>query len=78
MPEEWFDLAYINFDKVILHGRITAGRDEFRVRREANIEQVLTDEQRDAVAELKYKHADELNALLGSFVDRDKAVATSN
>lgn len=78
MPEEWFDLAYINFDKAILHGRITAGRDEFGVRREAEIEQVLTDEQKDAVQELKIKHNDEMNALLSSFVDREKAIAASN
>ncbi|WP_404480007.1 hypothetical protein [Novosphingobium sp. BL-52-GroH] len=78
MPEEWFDLAYINFDKVILHGRITTGHDEFRVRREAEVEQVLTDEQKDAVQELKIKHNDELNALLSSFVDREAAIAASN
>ena len=22
MPEEWFEVAYINFDKAILHGRV--------------------------------------------------------
>lgn len=70
MPEEWFDVAYINFNKAILHGRITAGIDEHRVRIEAQIEQVLTDEQREAIADLGSKHDREIQRLLGSFVDR--------
>lgn len=75
MPEEWFNVAHINFDKAILHGRITAGIDEHRVRIEAQVEQVLTDEQREAIADLESKHNQEMQRLLGSFVDRASALA---
>lgn len=36
MPEEYFDIAYINFDKAILHGRIT-GELEILERRHAKV-----------------------------------------
>ncbi len=70
MPEEYFDLAYINFDKAILHGRITAGRDAEGCHTEAYIEQVLTDNQREKVGRLGARHSDEMQKLLSSFVER--------
>lgn len=71
MPEEYFDVAYINFDKAILHGRITAGRDKHGCRIERELEQVLTDEQKEALVDLNERHRDEMNALLSSFADRN-------
>lgn len=68
MPEEWLELAHINFDKTILHGRVTAGRDEFRVRQEREIEQVLTVDQKAAWQSLSERHHDEMQKLLRSFV----------
>lgn len=71
MPEEYFDVAYINFNKAILHGRASFGRDKFGVRIEREIEQVLTDEQHDLLVELNTKYAQEMERLLSSFVERD-------
>lgn len=73
MPEEYFDVAYINFDKAILHGRITAGRDQFGCRIEANVEQVLTEDQREQIYSLNTKHQMAMDKLLSSFVDRSIA-----
>lgn len=71
MPEEFFDVAYINFDKAILHGRITAGVDEYGCRKEAYVEQVLTDEQKRMIQVLNTNHQNAMDALLGSFVRRE-------
>lgn len=68
MPEEWLEIAYINFNKAIVHGRITDGLDEYRVRKEREIEQVLTDEQKAKVEDLQIRQRDELHKLLRSFV----------
>lgn len=68
MPEEWLELAYINFDKTILHGRVTAGRDDNGVRREREVEQVLTDDQKEAVIDLNERHSREMLSLLRGFV----------
>lgn len=70
MPEEWFEIAYINFNKAILHGRAMAGEDEFGCRIERSIEQELTPEQRTQVENLSSKHDRQMQALLSSFVDR--------
>lgn len=69
MSEEWLEIAYINFGKAILHGRVTEGIDEFRVRKEREVEQVLTDEQKRAVEALNTKHEIAMSKLLRSFVD---------
>lgn len=75
MPEEWFEVAYINFDKAILHGRVMEETTEKYgtfirgVKRERMIEQVLTDEQKNAIVDLNERHQDEMQALLKSFVD---------
>jgi len=71
MPEEFFDVAYINFDKTILHGRITVGKDEYGCRKEASVEQVLTEDQKKSLRKLQSKHHDEIDALLSSFVRRE-------
>lgn len=68
MPEEWFDVAYINFDKVILHGRVSDGFDEFRCRKERMLEQVLTEEQKNQLIDMNERHQDEMQKLLRSFV----------
>ena len=71
MFEEFFDIAVINFDKYVLHGRIKVGRDEFGVNQEKYIEQELTREQKRMYWELERKHRQEFDALLASFVVRD-------
>lgn len=70
MPEEWLELAYINFGKIILHGRVTDGIDENRVRKEREIEQVLTSEQKAKVEGLQSRHELAMQSLLRSFVER--------
>ncbi len=67
MPEEWFEVAYINFDKAILHGRVSDGFDEFRCRKERMIEQVLTEEQKKQIEDLNFKHDNEMQQLLRGF-----------
>lgn len=73
MPEEYFDVAYINFDKAILHGRLAGGRDQFGCRTNVYVEQVLTDEQRADISDLEAKHQLEMSRFLASLVDRDAA-----
>lgn len=75
MPEEYFDVAYINFDKAILHGRIRGGMDANRCVIEAMIEQVLTDDQKSAIEDLNFKHQMAMDKLLSSFVDREAALS---
>ena len=69
MPEEWLEIAYINFDKAIMHGRVTDGYDEFRVRKERQVEQVLTDDQRKQVNDLAMRHEIAMTTLLRSFLE---------
>lgn len=67
MPEEYFELAYINFDKVIMHGRaMYTNEDGFR--QEKYIEQVLTAEQKRDIEALNIKHDMQMQNLLRSFV----------
>lgn len=69
MEQEWLDVAYINFGKAILHGRVVDGVDEYRCTKEREIEQVLTPEQKAAVEDLSFKHEREMRKLLRSFVE---------
>jgi hypothetical protein len=68
MAEEWFEVAYINFGKAILHGRATAGRDDFGVRQEREVEIVLTDEQKRQIEDMNTDHHIAMQKLLRSFV----------
>ncbi|WP_397604998.1 hypothetical protein [Sphingorhabdus sp.] len=77
MPEEYFDVAYINFDKAILHGRIRGGLDANRCVIEAMIEQVLTEEQKREIEDLNFEHQVAMNKLLSRFVDREAALASA-
>ena len=65
MTNEWLELAWINFVKAILHGQVVVDN------REIEIEQVLTEEQREAVYRLTSKHEYEMARLLRSFVSED-------
>lgn len=73
MPEEWFEVAYINFDKAILHGRIMKNQiistgSMAAVRVERYVEQVLTDEQKRQIEDLNSDHELAMQKLLRSFV----------
>lgn len=63
MSNEWFDIAWVNFTKAILHGQFVddAGREQ-------QIELVLSDAQRDMVYDLNEAHENKMKALLRSFV----------
>jgi len=60
MPEDWFEIAYINFDKAILHGR---RKDQ------TEVEIVLTDEQKRAVEDMKFRHEMAMQKLLRGFAE---------
>jgi len=64
MSSEWFDIAYINYDEAILHGRINEGRDEFGCMKEREVRVVLTEAQKDAIVDLNERHCREREALL--------------
>lgn len=70
MENEWLDLAYINYEKVIMHGQVIKREQhgDFRMSGEVQIEQVLTQEQKELVEDLNFKHEREMRALLRSFV----------
>jgi len=70
MPEEWLEIVRINFTKILLTGRIRGGRDEHHVTIEHDVEQILTDEQREQVEALLGKQRSEMDELLFQFVDR--------
>jgi uncharacterized protein (DUF433 family) len=61
MTNEWLELAWINYVKAILHGQIVVDN------REIEVEQVLTEEQREAVYNLTERHSREMARLLRSF-----------
>lgn len=71
MENEWLDLAYINFDKAILHGQIVKEirQGDFYMNKEVRIEQVLTQEQKELVEDLNFKQEREMRALLKTFVN---------
>lgn len=78
MPEEWFEVAYINFDKAILHGRVMEETSESggtflrgTFKRERYIEQVLTVEQKRQIEDLNFEHDQAMQKLLRSFVNED-------
>ncbi len=62
MNNEWFEIAWINFTKAILHGQLVddAGR-------EVEIERVLTDAEREQVYALNEKHEAAMRDLLRGF-----------
>lgn len=67
MPEEYFDVAYINFDEAILHGRIRLGRDENFVAQEKQVRLTLTDEQKKQIEDLNFEHEMAMTKLLSGF-----------
>jgi hypothetical protein len=58
LESEWLEIAYINFDKAILHGKSENGI----------VEQELTQEQKEQVWGLNEKHALETRKLLRGFL----------
>jgi hypothetical protein len=67
MPEEYFDVAYINHNKAVLHGRVRAGRDADGCSVERYVEIVLTDEQKCEIERLNCRHDTIMQNLLRSF-----------
>lgn len=68
MENEWLEVSYINFDKAIMHGQIDNGVVEGFCQT-IQIEQVLTQEQKEKVYDLNFKHEREMRKLLRSFVN---------
>lgn len=62
MSNEWFDIAWINFTKAILHGQYVDDGVE------RTIEQTLTAEQIEQVQTLNEKHEAAMRKLLRSFL----------
>lgn len=71
MENEWLDVAYINFDRAIMHGQVVRKQqyEGFYISSEVEIEQVLTTEQRRQVEDLNHKQSREMRELLRSFID---------
>lgn len=55
MSEDWFDIAWVNHNKAILHGQRAD---------QTTVERVLTAAERDRIWDLNAKHERESNALL--------------
>lgn len=66
MSEDYYELARINFNKVILHGRRIGGSE---------VEQELTLQEREEVGRLQAKHDDEMHKLLRRIAGEMKVVA---
>ena len=64
MSEEWFEVAYINFDEAILWGRMTAGQDEEGVRQECEVRIELSADQRRQIEGMQGRHHAEMQKLL--------------
>lgn len=71
MENEWLDLAYINYDKVIMHGKvqIEVRAGDFYMKQDMRVEQELTQEQKQLVEDLMFKQEREIRALLRSFIN---------
>lgn len=59
MSSEWFDIAWINFTKALLHGQYIDDNGA-----EITVERVLNDEQTERVYALNEKHDRERTELL--------------
>lgn len=64
MENEWLDVACINHEKYIMHGQIVV--NDFQT---VQIEQVLTQEQKEKFDELMFKQEREVRKLLKSFIN---------
>jgi len=64
MTNEWFEIAWINFVKAILHGQYVD--DEGK---EQTLEIVLNQDQIEAVWDMNERHEQAMNKLLRSFVN---------
>lgn len=62
MENEWFEISYINYDEVILHGQMRTEAGEQQVRK------VLSYEEKDLVVDMNERHRREMNMLLKGFV----------
>jgi hypothetical protein len=62
MNNEWLEIAWINFNKAIMHGQYMDGSTERKV------EQTLTPDQVDKVQDMNQKHADEILKMLRGFL----------
>ena len=62
MNNEWFDIAWINFTKAVLHGQIVDVQGN-----EVKVEKVLTDQQREQLYDLNEKHKAAMDELLRRF-----------
>lgn len=69
MENEWFEIAYINFNKAILHGRVQRGRDKFGVNIEQEIEIVLSESEKSAICDLIAKHERALRKVYRAIAD---------
>lgn len=65
MSEKWLDVAYINIEEAILHGRIMEGHGDARKEREVRVE--LTELQKGAIDTLGAAHDLAMQRLLRSF-----------
>ena len=63
MENEWFEVAYINFDEAILHGQMAVDGGEKQVRK------VLSEQEKERVVDMNERHRAEMKALLRSFVE---------
>lgn len=68
MENEWLEIAYINFDKAIMHGQVQEKKLDGNFYIERQVEQILTEEQRRLVEDLNFKHQCERKAVLKGFV----------
>ena len=64
MPEDYFEVAYINFDEAILHGRARGEIDASGVRKEREVRIVLSAEQKRAIEDMNSRHQREMQKLL--------------
>jgi hypothetical protein len=71
VENEWLDLAYINYDKVIMHGnvQIEVRAGDYYMKQDMRVEQELTQEQKQLVEDLMFKHEREMRRLLKGFVN---------
>jgi hypothetical protein len=58
MSDEWYDIAWINFTKALLHGQVCEGQP---------VEKWLTETQIELVYDLNERHKAEKDALLRKF-----------
>jgi hypothetical protein len=68
MNNEWLEIAWINFNKAILHGQVVTGTNKFGEPIKQSVDLILSADQANLIQGLNAKQGAEMFKLLRSFL----------